>query len=75
MIGAMWLLWVLYLAGAGLEVAGLLTAGSVLMHDNDNGTVTFETPGKREIRRSVGLILAGVMVGLAGNLASMYIGK
>lgn len=70
----MWLLWVLYLVGAGLEVAGLVTAGSGFLASEGGGVADVRLPSRRRVRISGALLLAGIAVGLAGNIRSMYVG-
>jgi hypothetical protein len=62
----------LYVIGGGLEVAGLFTTVQAFLRDNKDGTADFVAPTGWTRARGPVLITAGIIVGLAGNIASLY---
>jgi hypothetical protein len=62
----------LYIIGGGLEVAGLFTTVQAFLRDNRDGTAVWVAPtGWRRARGPV-LITLGIIVGVVGNIASLY---
>jgi uncharacterized membrane protein HdeD (DUF308 family) len=62
----------LYIIGAGLEVAGLFTTVEAFLKDNQDGTGEWVAPrGWRRARGPV-LITLGIVVGIVGNIASLF---
>jgi hypothetical protein len=58
--------------GGGLEVAGLFTTVESFLRDNKDGTAEFVAPTGWSRARGPLLITAGIIVGIVGNIASLY---
>jgi hypothetical protein len=58
-----------YVVGALSEILGLaLTAKDVIVRFPGDGTIHFDTPKRWVALRGPGLIVFGILVGLAGNI-------
>jgi hypothetical protein len=66
-----------YLVSAGLEIGGILYTGRIGLKVVKRGNPPIATgvqyPEERQVRLAVGLVLAGVLVGLGGNWWSLYV--
>jgi uncharacterized membrane protein HdeD (DUF308 family) len=64
---------IVYVVGAFCEIAGLLLTVQAFLLNRGDGTTVWVEPTRWERRRGPGLIIVGIIVGLAGNIASMYV--
>jgi len=69
------LLLLMYLVSAGLEIAGVWYTGKiglrVIKRGNPPLAVGLEFPEERQVKWALGLVLAGVVIGLLANMASL----
>jgi hypothetical protein len=66
---------IVYIVGAAFEIAGLFLTAQSFLWDKGNGTAEWVAPeGWKKIRGPV-LIAVGIVIGLIGNVASLYLGS
>lgn len=62
-----------YVIGALFEVLGIVLTVNVIIEDRHNGTVVIDHPHGWRKWRGPAVIGFGIVIGLAGNIASLWV--
>lgn len=61
-----------YVVGATCEISGIKLTVAAYLKDRGDGLAEWVKPTPWQRRRGPGLIVLGIIIGLAGNLTAMY---